>query len=67
MAQCLQAAVTAREPHEPAVATPRHVLEEHALDGIVGAEIENLVEPGLKEGRYVGGCAEPHSAILASR
>jgi hypothetical protein len=39
----------ASEPGEPAEPAPGDVLEEHALDRLLGAEGENLVERRIDE------------------
>jgi len=46
MAEGGQAAVVG-EGAEPAQPPPGHILEEDALHGILGAELEDLNEPGL--------------------
>ena len=58
MAERVEHPVAVLDREEPPVAAAGHVLEEHALDRIAGAELEHLLEAGFDE--------RLHLPILAS-
>jgi hypothetical protein len=49
MAESIEHPIVVFDREEPAVPAAGHVLEEHALDRIAGAELEDLLEAWFDE------------------